>query len=168
MTVNISFYQSLWLMFHMIGIMLIGTVLIGSLIAERQMRLATDWSQRARVGMLSKNIGMIAPIASLTLLASGIGNMATFGFTLSQAFGVAATWLGVKIVVFFIAVINGTVFSMRMGKKRQGIIMGVKNGGSSEAGEAALKATFGMMNIFFTVQALFILTILTMVLFKPV
>ena len=167
MNLSLSFFQSLWLFIHMIGFALIATVIVGSIVGERQFRLSTDWSQRARVGMMMKNIGLISPVASLLLLASGIANMVTFGFSTSQAFGGAAAWLGIKIVVFFVAVINGTVVSIRMGKKRQGILMGVKNGGSSEQAEAALKATYSTMNIFFCVQGLLLLTILVMVLFKP-
>jgi len=167
MNLSLSFYQSLWLLIHMIGFALIATVMVGSIVGERQLRLATDWSQRMRVGMLMKNIGLISPVASLLILASGIANMVTFGFSMGQAFSGAAAWLGVKIIFFLTAVVLGTTVSMAMGKKRVGIMMSVKNGGSSENGEAALKATYGKMNLFFAVQATLLFLILVLVLFKP-
>ena len=165
---HISFFQSLWMFLHMLSVFLLGGIMFGTFMIERHMRQATDWPSRARLGMLARNIGMLSPIATAVLLISGIGNMVTFGYTMSQAFGPATLWLGVKIVLFFIATINGTVTSMAMGKKRMGIMMAVKNGGSPEQAETALRATFGTMNIFYAVQFILIFGILFLVTFRPI
>ncbi len=164
---HISFYQSLWMFIHMVAVFLLGGIMVGTLMIEKHLRLTADWPSRARLGMLGRNLGMLSPIASGLLLMSGIGNMVTFGYTMSQAYGPAATWLGVKITLFLIAVVNGTVTSIRMGKKRMAIGATVRGGGSSEQGEAALKATFGTMNVFFAVQFLLVIGILFLVVFKP-
>jgi uncharacterized membrane protein SirB2 len=97
---TLSFLQSFSIFVHIIGFGIVFAMMLAGPIVEKQFQTATDWSVRAKLGLVAKKMAMYSPIAIVILLLSGIGNMMTFGFTMADAFSGVAWWLGVKIVLF--------------------------------------------------------------------
>ncbi|HET7153323.1 MAG TPA: hypothetical protein VFJ29_06125 [Candidatus Kapabacteria bacterium] len=164
---SLSFFQSLSIFIHVIGFGIVfGMMLVGPII-EKQFQTATDWSARAKLGMVSKRLAMFSPVAIIILLLSGIGNMMTFGFTMSDAFSGAAWWLGVKIVLFVCLALNGIFNARKLGEARGVIIMGAMQGKGGAEAEAALQATYKRMNMFFRIQGFMLTVVVIMAIFRP-
>ncbi len=158
---------SFWMFLHMLGVSIIGFLVVSITFVERMIRSTPDWKQRAILGMYMRRIGMFSPAGTLLVLISGIGNMVAAGYTMSGAFSGTSSWLGIKITLFVLSAVIGSVMSMSMGKKRGAIVMGVMQGGDPAAADKALAATYGTVNAVAVIQTLFYVAILYLVTFKP-
>ena len=105
------------LVFHIIGVGLLVTAMVGGFIVDMQYRNAADLKTKAVLLRAMKPIGLMGPLASLILLVSGIGNMHSLGFGIFTV-----GWLTAKLFFYTLAVISGVIFGIMA--RRRGMLVG--------------------------------------------
>ena len=162
-----SFMQGLWMFLHITGFGAVFGAMIAGPMLERQFQSATDWQVRGKIAMMGMRISVIARVAMLLLLVSGIGNMVEYGFGFELAFSCQAWWLGAKIVLWAIMLINGQLFAMQMMRIRGSVMQKVMAGNIPPDGESILKSTFKRANMFFRIQGFMLIVVMILAIFRP-
>ena len=150
------------LLFHIIGIGTIFATLIGGWIVDRRYRKAAGWESKALILGILRPIGLLSPISVVILLVSGITNMHFLGLGIFSA-----AWLTLKLVFFALILISGIVFGIR-GARRSKVVTQLAAGGQPEDAGKILASLDRQQRMFFLVQALLLLIIISLSLFKPI
>ncbi len=149
------------LLVHFIGIGMIFTTIFAGWILEARSRKAPDWKTRLLILRLLRPIGLLSPVSIVVMLGSGITNMTFAGMGVFTA-----SWLTLKLVFFALAVISGVLFGIR-GTQRTRLVSKLADGGAPEGSERSLAALERQQRLFYVVQTVLILIILSLSIFKP-
>jgi uncharacterized membrane protein len=139
---------------HLIGFGLLVATMVGGFVLEMQFRRTTEIQQKLTVARSLKSIGIFSPIATLTLLVTGVGNMHFRGYTL-----LSEGWLTAKILLFVIMLISGIIFAV-VSRKRGKIISEMAQGTTPQDADATLKSLNGQVSMFHLVMFVLVLMIL--------
>jgi hypothetical protein len=104
--------------------------------------------------------------ASLLLLATGIGNIFNLYYG-TRLLWYQQGWLVIKIILFGIMLVNGTVFGPLTNRRRMKIIRNTEEDTATEEAQKNLKYLNGQMNWFFAVQSVLLLGIVFFSAFGP-
>ena len=104
------------LLFHLIGLGLLTTALVGGIIVHRQYKKAPDLRTAALILRAGRPFGLLSPIAMAIMLVTGIGNMHAIGAGL-----LTLGWLSAKISLFAVAVVAGIGLSV-VARKRGALV----------------------------------------------
>ena len=149
------------LVFHILGIGMIFTTLIGGWIVDRRYRKATGWETKALVLGILRPIGLLSPIGVVIMLLSGIANMHFLGLGIFTA-----AWLTLKLVFFALMVISGIAFAVRGARRAKVVAQFVAGGQPADAGRT-LANLDRQQQLFYLVQTVLLLIIISLSLFKP-
>ncbi len=151
----------LLMFFHLIGFGLIVTLLITGWLLHRQYTAAADFKTKTVILSSARSVGLLSPIAILVLLITGLWNMHLLGLGLFDE-----QWLGIKIVLFAIAAVNGIMFGIR--SKKRGMLVAQLAQGTAPADSGSKlagmdKSTF----MFYVIQTILFTAILILTVWKP-
>ena len=149
------------LLFHIIGIGMIFTSVIGGWIVNSRYGKAADWGTKSMLLSVLRPIGMLSPFAVLLMLITGITNMHFAGLGLFSA-----AWLTLKLVFFALMVVSGVLFAVR-GARRAKLVSQMSGGTAPAQGDAILRGLDRQQKIFFVVQTVLLLIIIALSLFRP-
>lgn len=133
--------------FHLIGFALILTLPISAIMLQTEMG-KRDFGVVSRLGVFLGRMDRVAQVGALILLLSGTGQMWAKNITFSSLGG-ADRWLGVKLVLFAILVVNG-IFTAGPGiRRRVQLLVAIAGGGGTptEEQEGELVKTANYMRI---------------------
>ena len=149
------------LLVHIIGVGMIFTTIFAGWILESRSRKIKDWSNRLTILRLLRSIGLLSPAGVLVMLVSGILNMHFAGLGVFSA-----SWLTLKLVFFALLVISGVLFGIR-GTQRTRLVSKLADGKAPEHAERMLGSLERQQRLFFIVQTVLMLVILSLSIFKP-
>ncbi len=149
------------LLVHLIGVGMLFTTLFGGFILEMKFRRAKDPAAALLILKLARPIGLLSPAGIAVMLLSGISNMHLTGLGLFSA-----AWLTLKLVLFTLAVISGVLFAVN-GARRASNVGRRAAGEQPENLERALRKLNRQQLIFYGVQAVLLLGILTLSIVRP-
>ena len=142
------------LLFHFLGFGLLVTLNVAGFILERQYKKAPDLQPKAVILKAVRPIGLLSPLAALTMLVTGIGNMRILGYGLLDM-----GWLTAKIIFFAIAVISGTTFGI-IARKRGTLVQNMVSGTAPANAQELLAGYDKQVSMFHIVMPILLLTIL--------
>jgi uncharacterized membrane protein len=149
------------LLVHLIGVGLIFTTLFGGFILEMKFRRAKDPATAQLILKLIRPIGLLSPLSIVVMLLSGTANMHLTGMGLFSA-----SWLTLKLVLFALAAISGVLFGIK-GSRRAAIVSRLAGGETPDVSERTLRTLNRQQLIFYVVQTVLILAILTLSIVRP-
>jgi hypothetical protein len=156
---------SLWMMlFHLFGFGLVSTLLVMGWLLLKQYHGANDYKSKLVVLSTARVVGILSPIAILVLLITGIGNMHARGLGFFDEN--SEPWLNIKIILFAIAAINGTIFGMRS-KNRGMLVAQLAQGNAPPESESKLASFDKGVLVFNIVQTILLIAILVFTVWKP-
>ncbi|HLA69452.1 MAG TPA: hypothetical protein VJN65_07095 [Bacteroidota bacterium] len=144
--------------FHLLGFGLITTAVVAGWFLNLRFTAAQDTDIRISVGSMMRTIAILSPLAAFLLLATGIGNILNLYYE-TPVVWYQQGWLVIKIVLFGVMLVNGTVFGPLMSRKRMHIVRNLAENTGTEEDEKNLKYLNKQMNWFFTVQSVLLLGI---------
>lgn len=151
----------LFMLFHLLGFGLIMTLLVSGWLLHKQYTGTTDFKTKSVILSSARSIGLLSPIAILVLLITGIGNMHVRSLGLFDEY-----WLGIKVVLFAIAAVNGIVFGIR--SKKRGMLVAELAQGTAPPGSESRLATMDRNALaFYVIQAILLAAILILTVWKP-
>ena len=130
------------------------------------LRLTASQSQDVRISIESmmRTPLLLFPLAALLLLTTGIGNIFNLYYgTLTLWY--QQGWLVIKIILFGVMLVNGTVFGPLVNSKRMRFVR--KGSDATEEDEKNLSFLNKQMNWFYTVQSVLLLGIVFFSAFGP-
>jgi uncharacterized membrane protein SirB2 len=149
------------LILHFIGVGMIFTTVLAGWILTGQYKRANDYKTKSQILKSLRPIGLLSPVTILVMLASGIGNMYALHMGVFSA-----SWLTTKLIFFAIMAINGIIFGAKSAKR--GKLVAQVAGGSAPTGtENVIAAMDKQQLLFYVVQSLLLLIILTLSVVKP-
>ncbi len=143
---------------HLLGFSLVSAIVITNTVLNRKLIREKDYSLKLYIGGTMKLFSMAAPFVALILLITGIGNI------YSRSLGnpiqwFEESWLVIKIILFAIMLVNGTIFGPSLAKKRIQLIKQLIEGPAAEDTEPQLKFLNKQLNWFFLVQNILLIGI---------
>jgi uncharacterized membrane protein len=142
------------LLFHLLGLGLLMTTLMGGVILEVQYRNTKDVQVKANVLKSLRPIGLMSPVGMVVMLVTGILNMNFVGAGI-LTYG----WLTAKIIFFALLVISGIIFAIQS-QKRGNMVRKLSTGGGPADAASQLKKYNGQVTLFYIVMSLLIVLIL--------
>jgi hypothetical protein len=151
--------SSINFLFHLIGFGLVFTSLLGGWIIERRIRAEQDWNQKLFIGKISRRFGLLSPIASAVMLATGIVNIFNL-YNGNINLWYTEGWLMAKIILFAFLLINGAVFGPILIRRRTKLIQGIIEKHPTEEAENTIMILSKSITTFYLVQFLLLIFIL--------
>lgn len=149
------------LLFHILGIGMILTTILGGWIVDAKYRKASDWGTKLILLGVLRPIGLLSPISVLVMLLTGATNMHLVGLGLFSA-----AWLTLKLVFFVLMVISGVLSGIK-GTRRTKLVTQFAAGNPPANGETALRSLDNQQRVFFIVQMVLLLIIISLSLIRP-
>ena len=143
---------------HLLGFSLVSAAVITGTLLNRKLTKEKDYSLKLYLGGLMRSISMAAPVTALILLVSGIGNIYNRNLGAPIAW-YEESWLVVKIILFAIMLVNGTIFGPSLAKKRMQVIKALSETAAPEDAEQQLAFLNKQLNWFFLVQNILLIGI---------
>ncbi len=151
------------LLIHFVGLGMIFTTIFAGWILTGQYKRAKDWDAKALHIKSLRAIGLLSPIGVLVLVLSGIGNM-TLGPHPYTLFSDA--WLSTKLVFVVLLAAAGVFFGAKSSRRTKLVYLVVA--GSAPAGaEETIRALDRQQRWFYVLEAVLLLVILVLSIFKP-
>lgn len=144
--------------FHLLGFGLMTTSIAIGWFLNFRFTASQGHDVRESVESMMRTTFVLFPIAALLLLATGIGNIFNLYYG-TPLLWYQQGWLVIKIILFGVMLVNGTVFGPLTNRKRMKIIRNTAEDAATEAGQKNLKYLNKQMNWFFTVQTVLLLGI---------
>ena len=145
---------------HFVGIGVIFTTIFAGAILNGRYRKAPDWKTKLMILKLLRPIGLLSPVGVAVMLVSGILNMHFSNLGLFTA-----SWLTLKLVFFALTVISGILFGVK-GTQRSILVTKLAEGNAPEGTDRSVGILDRQQRIFYFVQLVLILIILTLSIFK--
>ena len=149
------------LIIHLIGFGILFTVTVAGWVLSTQYRKAKDPQTKILLLKSQQPLGILSPIGIAIMLASGIGNMVYLGL------GPFSTgWLSAKLVFFLLLTLSGAVSGTRS-VERTRLVAQLVDGKAPEAVTTRVDALDRQLRIFYVVQFVLLLIILTLSVARP-
>jgi len=159
-------WNSISLVFHLVGIGMIFTLLFAGPVIEFNFRWENDVRMKQHSAKLLRNIGLLSPFGALVLVISGIGNMVSLQIKFADLFG-KASWLGIKLLLFIILLAMGMALSPKMARQRAALLEQLSQSNPPDDVGDKLYSLNKRQTIFFAANWILVLSILILTLFKP-
>lgn len=153
MTGSINFF------FHLIGIGLIFTSLIGGWILERRLRSENDWSQKLVIEKIGKGFGLLTPFAAILLLLTGIINIFNI-YNGNINIWYTEGWLVAKIILYTFLLVNGAIFGPIIIRRRKRMIKSIVDKTAFADAESNFSILTKSITTFYLVQSIIVIIIL--------
>jgi hypothetical protein len=111
-------------------------------------------------------LGLLSPVAALILLITGIGNIHNLYMGAPVAW-YENSWLVVKIILFAVLLINGTLFGPMLSKSRMGAVKTLVENSSAMEHESKYASITKQVTIFYLVQTVLWFAIVYLSAFGP-
>lgn len=152
--------------FHLLGFGLMTTSLAMGWFLNLRFSASQGPDVRESVESMMRTMLLLFTAASLLLLATGIGNIFNLYYG-TRLLWYQQGWLVIKIILFGIMLVNGTVFGPLTNRRRMKIIRNTEEDTATEEAQKNLKYLNGQMNWFFAVQSVLLLGIVFFSAFGP-
>jgi uncharacterized membrane protein len=151
--------SSINFIFHLIGFGLIFTALLGGWLVERKIRGEQNWNQKLFMGTISRRFGLLSPIASIVMLATGIVNIFNL-YSGNINLWYTEGWLIAKIILFAFLLVNGAVFGPILIRRRTKLIQSMELKSPPDDAEITITVLSKSITTFYLVQFLLLIIIL--------
>jgi hypothetical protein len=151
--------SSINFIFHLIGFGLIFTSLLGGWLIERKIRREQNWNQKLFIGTISRRFGLLSPIASIVMLATGIVNIFNL-YSGNINLWYTEGWLIAKIILFAFLLVNGAVFGPILIRRRTKLMQSMTLKSPPDDTEITITVLSKSITTFYLVQFLLLLVIL--------
>ena len=153
MTFSISFFL------HLVAFGLLTTTILSGFVLDRKLRKESDHRLRLTIAGVSRNIGLLSPIAALLILVTGIGNIHNRFFGTEMRW-YAEGWLVAKIVLYVVMVLNGMIYGPRLTRGRLKLLNAVSEQSAPPDAESTLRSYNKQITLFYFVQTTLLLLVL--------
>jgi len=143
---------------HLLGFSLISAAVIAGWILNIRFSSEKELTLKLYVGGLMRPIGLLSPLAGLILLLSGIGNIYNLYYE-TPVYWYQQGWLVVKIILFGVMVVNGSLFGPAMTRKRLTIVKTILDEGETEERTKQVSELNRQIHWFFLVQTVLLIGI---------
>ncbi len=143
---------------HFIGIGLLATSNFGGWIIHNKYLKEDNLNNQFQLLKVLKIVGLLSPIASGIMIFTGITNLLGLGFAFNGQM-ISMRWIMEKLTLFTIALVYGTIMSIRSAKRGKLVASMVSGNATPEAFLLKEKYDKGS-KIFFIVQSVLFLAIL--------
>jgi len=136
---------------HLLAFGVLSTTIFAGWIVHRRVTTEKEISLKLYAAGLLRTIGLLSPFAALLLLITGIGNL------YSRYYGASIewyqeTWLIIKIILFAIMLVNGSILGPALSNKRRGIIKLMADGEQHEESEEMVRYYSRQLDWYYLVQ----------------
>jgi hypothetical protein len=154
--------------FHFLGIAFLLALPVSSIVLWLFHKPGSDLRLTAKFAELLVRLDTIAKIGAGILLVSGIGQIWAHGIGAGDIFG-SQLWLGIKLCLFALLVLNGILFAGPALRSRVRLIHEVRDQVAAPSGDqlATLERSYRWTQITGSVMIALIVAILVIVLFQP-
>lgn len=152
--------------FHLLGFGLLAATVFAGWFLNSRFAGSEDSNDKIVIGKLMRSLGFMLPVAALVLLVTGIGNIFNLYFGTPRLW-YQQTWLVIKIILFGVMLVNGTLFGPSLGKKRMQLIHTIAEESATEQDQQKLRYLNRQMTWFFVVQVVLLAGIVFFSAFGP-
>ncbi len=110
--------------FHIIAVGLLFVVVVGGWLIHRKIMHEQNMHLKLYVSKSGRVIGLLSPIVTLLLLATGIGNIYN-RYLGTELHWYSEGWLVAKIIFFAIALVNGALFGAMLARRRTVLLQSI-------------------------------------------
>ncbi len=146
-------------LFHLIGVGLLFTALVGGWMLERRIRVEKESSLKLFIIKINRRFGFLSIFSSILLLLTGIINILNRFGEQSNLWNTSG-WLVAKIILFAFLLVNGAVFGPILVRRRTKLLQNKQEKSESEETENNFKFLSKSISTFYLVQFLLLLIIL--------
>ncbi len=144
---------------HLLAVGLLFSSIVGGWLLHRKIAAETDVRLRLYTGGTSRTFALLAPIAGVLLLLTGIGNIYN-RYLGSEIHWYNEGWLVAKIIFFVIAVVNGSVHGGILARKRIAVLQTMDQQKASADAEGLLSSINRQFSWHYVVQFLLLFIII--------
>ena len=143
---------------HMFGFSLISAAVIAGWLLNVRFAAEKELTLKLYIGGLLRMIGLLSPLAALVLLISGIGNIYNL-YHETPVHWYEQSWLVVKVILFGVMLVNGSVFGPEMSRKRMRLIQAMLDEGDNDEKRNQLADLNKQIHWFYLVQSVLLVGI---------
>ena len=144
--------------FHLLGFGLICAVIVGGWLINLRLMKVQEPALKVFLGGFLRTFGLLLPLAAVILLVTGIGNIYNLYYETPTRW-YQEGWLVVKIILFGVMLVNGTVFGPILGRRRFVLLKQSAEMPATEEGAKTLAYLNRQINWFYVVQTVLLLGI---------
>jgi uncharacterized membrane protein len=150
---------SITFLFHLIGFGLLSTTILAGYIIDRKLRSQTDYNLKLNTAQIARVIGLLSPVATIVLLATGIGNIHN-RYLAATLNWYDEGWLVAKIILFAVAVLNGMIYGPKLTRGRTKLVKALSENNAPANAEELMRSYNNQITLFYLVQTVLLLLIL--------
>jgi hypothetical protein len=144
--------------FHLLGFGFITTALVAGWYLHLRFTSSQSPEIRTATRTMMRALTILSAASGLLLLATGIGNIFNL-YHETPILWYQQGWLVIKIILFGVMLVNGTVFGPQLSRKRMRLLQNHEGGTGTEEDQKNLKYVNRQLNWFYTVQSVLLLGI---------
>ena len=144
---------------HLLAVGLLFTSVIGGWLVQRRLAGEKEVRLKLAIGGAARTFALLAPIAGVLLLLTGIGNIYN-RYLGTELHWYSEGWLVAKIIFFVIAVVNGSAHGGMLARKRVSLLQSAGGQSLPPEAEAQLASVERQFTLHYVVQCLLLLIII--------